>query len=614
MKKMWQILNKTIGKHNDKSTFPTSFIINDEQISDKPKIADEFNKYFSEIGHKTGQQVPASPHTYTHYLPAPVVHSMFLEPITENTVLFATHKLKSKLSSGHDDISTKLLKETIDIISKPLAHIINLSFETGIVPDQLKIAKVVPIYKASDNTSLNNYRPISLLPSFSKLLEKIMFDKVMGFLKTHNILYRHQYGFRPKHSTIHPIIHFLNHCAEANNEEHSEYTLAIFCDLSKAFDVINHKILLHKLNRYGVRGVVNSWFRNYLTDRKQFVEFQETQSSLLNITCGVPQGSILGPLLYLLYVNDILYSCDNNILSFADDTTLFVSKPNLRLLFYEANLGVNRLYNWFCANKLSLNANKTKYVVIKPSQKHCDFTDLSVRINGTELTRIGNGCNEISTKFLGIHIDDSLSWKNHIATVNSKMSRAIFAIKQVKKVLPYESLRTLYYALVHPHLSYGILAWGNASSSLTNKTFLLQKRALRTILNAPYNSHTEPLFKSAGILKLEDLYEFQTVLFMYDYCNNNLPLSFSSVFKFNYEIQVVRPTRQSKLMHIKRCHSTFSRKLPIFHFPTIWNHWFDFAHDMRSHNSLKSNMKSWYITSYQAAVKCSNVHCTQCRT
>ena len=613
MKKMWQLLNTTIGKRNDKPIFPSHFTINNIHTSDKHTIAEEFNSYFSNIGHKTGQNVPVAPHTFTHYLPDPVVQSMFLEPITENTIIQTAQKLKSKLSSGHDDISTKLLKETIAIISTPLSHIINISFVTGIVPDQLKIAKVVPIYKASDKTSLNNYRPISLLPAFSKLIEKIMFNKVMDFLNSHKLLYKHQYGFRPKHATIHPIIHFLNHCAESYNEDNPEFTLAIFCDLSKAFDVINHDILLYKLTRYGIRGIVNNWFRNYLTDRKQFVEFQEAQSPLLNIMCGVPQGSILGPLLYLLYVNDISYSCHSKILSFADDTTLCVSKSNLVTLFAEANLEINRLYNWFCANKLSLNANKTKYIVIKPPHKKINFINMSIKIASTELTRVGTDCDETSTKFLGMHIDDSFSWKNHIVYVNSKMSRALFAIKQVKNILPCETLKTLYYTLVHPHLSYGLLAWGNASNSFTNKTFLLQKRSLRIIHNAPYNCHTEPLFKSAGILKLTDLYEYQIVLFMYKYCRNQLPPSFNNVFQFNHEIQVARPTRQSKLLHIKQCKSAFSRKLPLFNFPTTWNHWFHYADVMPSHNALKTHLKTWYINAYHNIVKCSNPLCSQCR-
>jgi hypothetical protein len=175
----------------------------------------------------------------------------------------------------------------------------------------MKIAKVIPIHKRSDPTLIQNYRPISLLPALSKLLEKIMYKKVVGFLEPNNLLNEHQYGFRSKHSTIHPIIHLLNHCAEVNNKSNKEFTLAIFCDLSKAFDVIDHEILLKKLNTYGLRGTVNKWFRNYLSNRSQYTDLVGGKSPTNNIYCGIPQGSILGPLLYLTFVNDILNSCKN---------------------------------------------------------------------------------------------------------------------------------------------------------------------------------------------------------------------------------------------------------------------------------------------------------------
>ena len=306
---------------------------------------------------------------FTSYMSVPVSQSMFLEPVSELTVIETSKKLKSKSSSGHDEISTNLLKETIDIVIKPITHIVNKSFDAGIVPSNLKIAKVVPIFKANDDSLLKNYRPVSLLPAFSKLLEKLMYDKLLSFLNSKNILYKHQYGFRSKHSTIHPVIHLLNEWAMAANKNDPEFTLTILCDLSKAFDVIDHKILLHKLHQYGIRGIVNKWFENYLKDRTQFVNFDDNNSTKRHILCGVPQGSILGPLLYLIYVNDIAKACDSNIFSFADDTTMVLSHSNLQTLFANANAHMNELYMWFCANKLSLNAGKTKYIVIRPKKK-----------------------------------------------------------------------------------------------------------------------------------------------------------------------------------------------------------------------------------------------------
>ena len=289
---------------------------------------------------------------------------MFIEPVTQTDTINSCRKLKSKTTTGHDEISTKLLKETIPIITDPITHIINMSLSAGIVPDDMRVAKVIPIFKSSDPKLLKNYRPISLLTAFSKLLEKIMYDKVISYLNANKLLYEHQYGFRSGHSTIHPIIHLLNHCSEATNKPNPDYTLAIFCDLSKAFDVIDHRILLHKLSAYGIRGLVNKWFASYLTDRCQYVHFETKSSSRQVISCGVPQGSILGTLLYLIFVNDIHKSCDSNILSFADDTTLYLSHSDIASLYSNANRHINNLYDWFCANKLSLNAQKKTNILL----------------------------------------------------------------------------------------------------------------------------------------------------------------------------------------------------------------------------------------------------------
>jgi hypothetical protein len=271
IKKTWSILKQAIGKLNDKSSYPNSFTINNLSITDKQEAAEGFNHFFSKIGVVTSHNVPKSNKCCSSYMSNPVVGSVFIEPVSPSDVISVANKLKPKLSCGHDNISTKLLKLSIEHIIEPITHVINRSFDTGIVPKQMKIAKVIPIHKSSDQSLLKNYRPISLLPAFSKLIEKLMYNKISSFFTAKNLFYKHQYGFRTNHSTVHPVLHFLNHCADSISNNSSNLTLVIFCDLSKAFDVLNHDILLRKLNSYGIRGIANQWFENYLTEITQFI-------------------------------------------------------------------------------------------------------------------------------------------------------------------------------------------------------------------------------------------------------------------------------------------------------------------------------------------------------
>ena len=236
------------------------------------------------------------------------------------------------------------------------------------MPSQDKIAKVCPIFKSGKKSSTNNYRPISLLPILSKILEKLVANRLAEFLKRFQVLFKHQYGFQKGHSTDHPIIHFLNHIAEANNK--GQFTIAIFCDLTKAFDTVNHGILFKKLQYYGIRGVSLDWFKSYLTNRKQCVSIGTSQSSFRSIDIGVPQGSVLGPILFLLYINDLPSATNMLPFLFADDTTAVESGPNLPQLFEKVNLEFQKLGEWFRANKLSLHPGKTKYSIFcNPDKK-----------------------------------------------------------------------------------------------------------------------------------------------------------------------------------------------------------------------------------------------------
>ena len=221
------------------------------------------------------------------------------------------------------------------------------------------------MFKDGDCHEYTNYRPISLLSSFAKLLEKIVARQLVGFLNAHNVIYQHQYGFRSNHNTSQPVLHFYEKIYNSLNQKPSAKTLSIFIDLKKAFDTVDHEILLHKMDHYGVRGISNVWFQNYLSEREQFVTINGVDSDIVRIVCGVPQGSVLGPLLFLLYINDLPNATEFLTLLFADDTTFQYSGVNLDLLFEKANSELDKAAIWFKANKLTLNVKKTKFMLVK---------------------------------------------------------------------------------------------------------------------------------------------------------------------------------------------------------------------------------------------------------
>lgn len=273
------------------------------------------------------------------------------------------------------------------------------------------------------------------------------------------------------------------------------------------------------------------------------------------------------------------------------------------------------MFDWFCANKLKLNATKTKYIIITPNNRRANIlqNNLSISINGNVMSQVGSDFTEKSTKFLGINIDENFSWKYHITNLNNKVSSSLFIINQAKNSLPLPCLKTLYFTLIHPHLSYGLLAWGNACTSYLQKTFVLQKRAIRHITRSAYNSHSEPLFKQLNILKLRDLYEYEVTVFMQKYRLHTLPRSFDNCYKRNCEIRNTdRESRQMNLLHIPRPRTNFSSKLPIHNFANIHNKWFQQYHENTTISSFKRTIKKELLSKYTTAYTCTNTHCRFC--
>jgi hypothetical protein len=289
-----------------------------------------------------------------------------------------------------------------------------------------------------------------------------MHKRIYNFFEHNNLLYRSQYGFRTKHSTVHAILEFVTDTVEAI--ENKKSTISIFLDLSKAFDTINHSILLNKLYFYGIRGVAYDWIKSYLSDRTQYVQYQNVKSNCMPITCGVPQGSVLGPLLFLIYMNDLndCLAYAKSIL-FADDTTLYQSSNNIIQLYVDMNLEMNRLTEWFCANKLSLNVNKSNYML---------FTNIHAFKANDNVIKIGDDVIErkLCVKFLGLYIDEHLTWHEHVRICKTKIAGSVYAINRIKNIIPNKYIRTMCFSMIHPYLSYGMQLWG--------ATYNVHKKAL----------------------------------------------------------------------------------------------------------------------------------------
>ena len=528
IRKTWRTLNSISGRPNDKSSINEIFCINKRKTDDQNEIANGFCKYFSEVGKTFAEKIPPPEHLFHTYLSSTEnKRSLFLFPTDPDEINKLLSSLKPKKSSGHDNISTLFLKGIKNQISDPLSALINKSLEAGYVPNIFKLAKVTPIYKAKNVQELTNYRPISLLPSMSKILEKIIHKRLYNFLNSQNLFYPSQYGFRPKHSTINAITEFTSHVLTSfENQEHS---LSVFLDLSKAFDTIDHSILLRKLSHYGIRGVALDWFRSYLSGRKQFVNFKGINSNILEVNCGVPQGSVLGPLLFIIYTNDLPNTIKySKCILFADDTTMFYSTKHPDELYKNISQDLHALSDWFKANKLSLNVNKTSYIIFKSPKVHTNPQTLKI---GTEIIEQTN-----TAKFLGIMIDDKLNWHKHIDYCKNKISSGLYALNISKHILSLQHLKCLYHTLVHPHITYGLFLWGSTHTNYIHKLEVLQNKSVRSVTNSKYNDSSWPIYKKLKVLPLSKLHQMETAKLMYLNQKRELPLPLLSIFTTNQNI------------------------------------------------------------------------------
>ena len=551
IKKTWETIKSIINNNTDKNILP-NFIINKDNIcvTDKNAIADCFNNFFVNIGSETASRINTSnKQPFYSYLKKINNEKFQFTNIQPETISKIISCLQSKSSCGYDGINSKILKQCSTSLLKPITLIINQSLNTGIFPNKLKIAKVIPIYKNKnlDINNLNSYRPISILPVISKIFEKVVYNQVYEYFSKNNLFYSSQYGFREQHSTELAAAELVDRIYKSLDNNKNPIT--IFCDLSKAFDTLDHNILIHKLQFYGFSDIALKWFSNYLSNREQFVVLDKTSSSLSSVTTGVPQGSILGPLLFLIYVNDLSFSIKSETIMYADDTCLFIpltintSKSFSKNITDNQSKDINKtlscLYDWLSVNKLSLNTDKTKFMLFHFYQKRLKKMHIpTILINNVAIEKVDE------FKFLGLYFDSNLSWNKHICVISNKISKINGMLAVLKKYIPNKILIMLYNSLLLPNLNYGIFIWGFGNYS---RLEIIQKKALRNVTKAPFNSHTKPIAFKLKTLLISDIFNMSCIKFYYKFINKSLPYFFThNNFFSQTKSSLRRSTRISK--------------------------------------------------------------------
>ena len=518
-KKLWQLINKVSGKMTDKSSSIDCLSINGIKEYNGEAIANTLVKHFATVGRNFANKVPKPTKSIYMYLEALQKNSesLFFTPSSKDEITKIIGSLPPKRSCGSDNISNILLKELAPILSEPLSIITNLSMRSGIFPDLMKLAEVVPLHKSKSRENETNYRPISLLTTMSKVVEKVVYERVYQFLVKTGQICETQYGFRPRHSCEHAVAQVIG--SVLKNLENNKNTIAVMLDLSKAFDTISHMIMIQKLELFGVRGVCLNWFRSYLENRQMRVKCKvtssqsESLSEYQTVNYGTPQGSCLGPLIFLIFVNDMrLHLTEVDSVQFADDTTILFGHRNDNYLKYCIEQELATLGDWFRANKLTLNVDKSVFLMYnRRGQGYIN----QLKLGDSLINRVA------ATKFLGVWVDDHLNWKTHLHKLLSKLKCGLGMLQRSSNLLSCRAKKLLYYGQFHSHLCYGLGVWGPMLSvNQRNQLSVLQRKCIRLV---DHSIPASEAFKRLRILTVSELINLEQGKLGYKLCRGMLP-------------------------------------------------------------------------------------------
>lgn len=567
-KTVWSLVD-TLTTRGIKNSNPICININGIKHDDPIELVDIFGRYFSSVARSKLNSCYAGDLSVSCTTSPLLCNNFFFYPVSKHEVLETIKKLKNKKSTGVDCISVQILKSVADVVCEHFAHLINLSISTGKFPKILKKSIVVPIYKKGDVNEITNYRPISLLSVFSKVFEKIVLTRIMDYLDKFKLLNSAQHGFRTGRSTQTAALSFVESVYECLD---SNFCVAgLFFDLSCAFDTLSFQFILDKCYSLGFRGIFLEWLRSFLDERTMSVRVNDHFSEEYGVDLGVPQGSVLGPLMFLLFINDLPHHLTCLLLTlFADDTSVVISARSCGELQVACETLVTQFVNWCHPNRLMLNVDKTVCVYFGLK----NFERGNLRIRYVEDIIVPSEC----TKFLGVYIDRNLSWTTHVDYLCKKLNTIFFAILRVKNVLPVGSLLDIYYSLVYCHLTYNIILWGSCVD--ISRIFIAQKRIIRKIFNLSSRTSCRPVFNANRLLPLPCIYILKCLVYAKENERNWTRLSSNHEYK----------TRNSQILLVPKHRTHKFECSPLYQSIKLFNH-------------LPSSVKSLDLRKFKLEVK-----------
>ena len=533
-KSMWKVI-KNLGV-SSKSKSATSVIgLKDEQgnvVFDSEIVANCFNTFFTNIASKLVEKLGCSEYSKDDvddfYCNKGVSKNSFsFNVVSEDEIKKLLESLNVHKSTGFDKISARFLKDGANVISCPLTYIMNLSLELSTVPSEFKVARVVPLYKKGCRNYEGNYRPVSILPVVSKIMEKVVYKQVNEYLMEHKLIYDLQSGFRSHYSTNSAVTYMSDMIR--SNMDAGCYTGMVVLDLQKAFDTVNHEILLSKLDSVGFNVKTVKWFQSYLTGRKQYVEIDGKGSSFADVTCGVPQGSILGPMLFLMYVNDMerCISKDSQLLLYADDSVIVHSSKNVEEINSVLSREMESVHKWLVENRLSLHLGKTESIVFGTKRKLNKVNNLDVKCKGNTIVP------QEKIKYLGVTFEQDLSGNTMATSVLSKVTRCLKMLYRKANFFDYDERKSICTALLQAHFDYGCNVWYRGLvKSLKSKVQCAQNKMIRYILKYDNRQHLDCKdFEKLNFLNVEKRIEYLTLSTMYDVFDLSAPMYILDLFE-----------------------------------------------------------------------------------